>query len=114
MRRAIEAGVTTIEHGDGGTPELFKMMKDKDIALCPTLAATEAYSVYFFGWKKGDPDNAQIRRKKYIFNEAMKAGVTICMGGVLLAECGTEYRCFVDSEAALGTLDGRQKGCQQG
>lgn len=53
LRRAIEAGVTTIEHGDGGTPELFKMMKDKDIALCPTLAATEAYSVYFFGWKRG-------------------------------------------------------------
>jgi imidazolonepropionase-like amidohydrolase len=82
MRRAIEAGVTTIEHGDGGNPELFKMMKDKDIALCPTLAATEAYSIYFYGWKKGtDRDNAQIRRKKYIFTEAMKAGVTICMGG---------------------------------
>lgn len=82
MRRAIAAGVTTIEHGDGGNPELFKMMKDKDIALCPTLAATEAYAIYFSGWKKGtDRDNAQIRRKKYIFTEAMKAGVTICMGG---------------------------------
>ena len=82
MRRSIEAGVTTIEHGDGGNPELFKMMKDKDIALCPTLAATEAISTYFYGWKKGiDHDNAQIRRKKYIFTEAMKAGVTICMGG---------------------------------
>lgn len=81
MRRAIAAGVTTIEHGDGGTPELFKLMKDKDIALCPTLAATEAYSIYFHGWKKGNPDNEKIRHKKYIFNEAMKAGVTICMGG---------------------------------
>lgn len=81
MRRAIAAGVTTIEHGDGGTPELFKLMKDKGIALCPTLAATEAYSIYFHGWKKGNPDNEKIRHKKYIFNEAMKAGVTICMGG---------------------------------
>src|SRR5258708_22208944 len=82
LRRAINAGVTTIEHGDGGNPELCKMMKDKDIALCPTLAATEAYSTYFYEWKKGiDNDNAQIRRKKYIFTEAMKAGVTICMGG---------------------------------
>lgn len=81
MRRAIAAGVTTIEHGDGGTPELFKLMKDKGIALCPTLAATEAYSIYFNGWKKGNPDNEKIRHKKYIFNEAMKAGVTICMGG---------------------------------
>lgn len=81
LRRAIEAGVTTIEHGDGGTPELFKLMKDKNIALCPTLAATEAYATYFDGWKKGDPDIASIKHKKYIFSEAMKAGVTICMGG---------------------------------
>jgi imidazolonepropionase-like amidohydrolase len=81
LRRAIEAGVTTIEHGDGGTPELFKMMKEKNIALCPTLAATEAYATYFDGWKKGEPDIASIKHKKYIFSEAMKAGVTICMGG---------------------------------
>jgi imidazolonepropionase-like amidohydrolase len=81
LRRAIEAGVTTIEHGDGGTPELFKMMKAKSIALCPTLAATEAYATYFDGWKKGEPDNDAIKQKKYIFSEAMKAGVTICMGG---------------------------------
>ena len=81
LRRAIEAGVTTIEHGDGGTPELFKLMKEKNIALCPTLAATEAYATYFDGWKKGDPDIAPIKHKKYIFSEAMKAGVTICMGG---------------------------------
>jgi imidazolonepropionase-like amidohydrolase len=81
MRRAIAAGVTTIEHGDGGTPELFQLMKEKNIALCPTLAATEAISTYFYNWKKGDADNQLIRHKKYIFSEAMKAGVTMCMGG---------------------------------
>jgi imidazolonepropionase-like amidohydrolase len=81
MRRAIEAGVTTIEHGDGGTPELFKLMKEKGIALCPTIAATEAISTYH-GWKKGiDADNVLVKRKHYIFTEAMKAGVTILMGG---------------------------------
>ena len=81
MRRAIEAGVTTIEHGDGGTPELFKQMKEKGIALCPTIAATEAIATYH-GWKKGvDPDPAGVKRKHYIFTEAMKAGVIICMGG---------------------------------
>ncbi len=81
MRRAIAAGVTTIEHGDGGTPELFKMMKEKGIALCPTIAATEAISTYH-GWKKGiDPDPAGVKQKHYIFTEAMKAGVIICMGG---------------------------------
>ncbi len=39
MRRAIMAGVDTIEHGDGGTPEVFKLMVEHGIALCPTLAA---------------------------------------------------------------------------
>ena len=81
MRRAIAAGVTTIEHGDGGTPELFKQMVEKGIALCPTLAATEAVLSYH-GWKKGTgPVPPAVKRKHYIFAEAMKAGVTICMGG---------------------------------
>ncbi len=81
MRRAIEAGVTTIEHGDGGTPELFKLMKAKGIALCPTLAATEAIASYH-GWKKGiDPEPEGVKHKHLIFTEALKAGVIICMGG---------------------------------
>jgi imidazolonepropionase-like amidohydrolase len=81
MRRAIAAGVTTIEHGDGGTPELFRLMKEKGIALCPTINATESISGYH-GWKKGiDPDPAGVKQKHYIFTEALKAGVTICMGG---------------------------------
>ena len=29
MKRAVEAGVTTIEHGDEGTPEVFQLMKEK-------------------------------------------------------------------------------------
>jgi imidazolonepropionase-like amidohydrolase len=81
MRRAIEAGVTTIEHGDGGTPELFAEMKAKGIALCPTLAAGEAVAQYS-GWRKGvEPDPSYVREKKEIFHEAMAAGVKICMGG---------------------------------
>lgn len=81
MRRAILAGVRTIEHGDGGTPELFRQMKAKGIALCPTLAATESINTYR-GWKKGiDADPENIKQKHYIFTEALKAGVTICMGG---------------------------------
>jgi imidazolonepropionase-like amidohydrolase len=81
MRRSIMAGVKTIEHGDGGTPELFKLMKEKDIALCPTLAATEANASYK-GWKKGiDDQTPAIKKKHYIFTEALKAGVTILMGG---------------------------------
>ncbi|MGI4021990.1 MAG: amidohydrolase family protein [Janthinobacterium lividum] len=81
LRGAINAGVTTIEHGDGGTPALFKLMKEKGIALCPTLAATESIAGYK-GWKKGiDPETPGIKHKHQIFTEALKAGVIICMGG---------------------------------
>jgi len=81
MRRAIEAGVTTIEHGDGGTPELFAEMKAKGIALCPTLAAGDAIAQYG-GWRKGiDPEPERIRAKRASFKAAMDAGVTVCMGG---------------------------------
>ncbi len=81
MRRAILAGVTTIEHGDNGTPEVFEMMKQKNIALCPTLAAGDAIDQYK-GWRKGieeEPDNIKAKRKS--LSDALKAGVTICMGG---------------------------------
>jgi imidazolonepropionase-like amidohydrolase len=81
MRRAIAAGVTTIEHGDYGTPELFKLMKEKGIALCPTLAATEAIATYV-GWEKGNgPDPESVKQKHTSFSQALQAGVTICMGG---------------------------------
>lgn len=81
MRRAIAAGVTTIEHGDGGTPALFKLMQSKGIALCPTLAATESIASYH-GWKKGiDPEPNGVKHKHEIFAEALKADVTILMGG---------------------------------
>jgi imidazolonepropionase-like amidohydrolase len=81
MRRAIEAGVNTIEHGDGGTPELFAAMKARGIALCPTLAAGDAIAQYN-GWRKGiDPEPERIRAKRASFKAALDAGVTICMGG---------------------------------
>ena len=81
MRRSIVAGVSTIEHGDDGTAEIFKLMKEKNVALCPTLAAGEAILQYR-GWKKGvDPEPASIKNKKKSFQLALQAGVTICMGG---------------------------------
>jgi imidazolonepropionase-like amidohydrolase len=80
MRRAIEAGVTTIEHGDEGTPALFRAMAAKHIALCPTLAAGDAIEQYR-GWKKGvDPEPADITRKRASFRAALDAGVTIASG----------------------------------
>ena len=81
MKRAILAGVSTIEHGDYGNEEVFKLMKEKKVALCPTLAANNAIQQYR-GWKKGvdpEPDSVALKRKS--FQLAMKEGVTICMGG---------------------------------
>ena len=81
MKRAINAGISTIEHGDGGTEEVFMLMKEKNVALCPTLAAGDAIQQYR-GWKKRiDTEPASITNKKKSFALALKAGVTICMGG---------------------------------
>ena len=53
MRRAMLAGVDTIEHGYGGTDEVFKLMAERGVAFFPTLTAEEAYSEYFQGYKRG-------------------------------------------------------------
>ena len=64
MRRATLAGVETIEHGDGGTPEVFRLLKEHNVALCPTLSVAGA--------------NAE--RKRAVFKAALEAGVTIASG----------------------------------
>ena len=69
MRRAIMAGAETIEHGDGGTPEIFKLMVERHVALCPTLAASVATS-----------SEAGIAQKRASFKAALDAGVTILSG----------------------------------
>jgi len=81
MRRAAVAGVDTIEHGYGGTPEVFKLMHDKGIALCPTLGASEAYARYFQGWNGQEPAPESVQENRRSFQLAMKEGVRICMGG---------------------------------
>ena len=94
MRRAVVAGVETIEHGDEGTPEVFRAMKQKGVALCPTLATAEAYEMYFSGWVKGKmPRNAELVKKQQSFKAALDAGVTICFGGdVGVFPHGENYR----------------------
>jgi imidazolonepropionase-like amidohydrolase len=63
MRRAVLAGVDTIEHGNDGTPEVFKLMAEHNVALCPTLAA-----------------GGMSDRKRASFQAALAAGVTILSG----------------------------------
>jgi imidazolonepropionase-like amidohydrolase len=81
MRRAINAGVETIEHGDDGNAEIFRLMKQRGVALCPTVAAGDAISRYR-GWKKGtDPEPPRIAAKRASIKAAREAGVTFAMGG---------------------------------
>ena len=93
MRRAIMGGVETIEHGDGGTAEIFELMKTKGIALCPTLAAGDAIEQYK-GWQKGkEPDPERIAKKKKSFALALESGVEIVFGGdVGVFTHGENYR----------------------
>ena len=81
MMRAIRAGADTIEHGYGGTPAVFAAMRAKGVALCPTLAASEAYARYFEKWNGQEPAPESVQENRRAFAAAIKAGVPICMGG---------------------------------
>ena len=82
MRRAVLAGVETVEHGDQGTAEVFRLMRQRGVSLCPTLAAGEAYATYFDGWVKGrDAPTPALVAKRASFRAALAAGVPICFGG---------------------------------
>ena len=61
MKRAALAGVETIEHGDGATPEVFKLMADRGICYVPTVSVGG-------------------RNKRAVLDMARAAGVTICNG----------------------------------
>jgi imidazolonepropionase-like amidohydrolase len=81
MERAILAGVRTIEHGDYADRDTFRLMREHDVALCPTLAVGDAIAQYG-GWVKGtDPDPPRIAAKKESFRLALDAGIRICFGG---------------------------------
>jgi imidazolonepropionase-like amidohydrolase len=81
IRRAALAGVQTIEHGDEGTLEVFRLMRQRGVALCPTIAAAEAYAVYFDGWQKGRELPPRLVTKRASISAALQADVSICFGG---------------------------------
>lgn len=80
IRRATLGGVATVEHGDGGDVEVFRLMAKHEVALVPTLAATEAMSRYR-GWRMGtEPEPAGLQSKRSMFKQALEGGVTIVNG----------------------------------
>lgn len=93
MRRAVLAGVDTIEHGYGGTPEVFALMARRGVAYLPTLTAVEAYQEYFAGYQRGArPWPAPLVQARQAFQAAMKAGVTI--------GCGSDVGVFAHGDNA--------------
>lgn len=79
IRRAVLAGVATIEHGSHASADVLILMRDKRVVLCPTLAAAEAMARYG-GWRPGTTDHARIKEAKEMFQRALQSGVTIACG----------------------------------
>lgn len=80
MRRATLAGVETIEHGDAGDVEVFRLMAEHEVGLCPTLAAVEAYERYSGSEPRNVLESERMRSKRESFRAARDAGVTIING----------------------------------
>src|SRR5881628_3862369 len=87
MRRATLAGVESIEHGNAGTPEVFRLMKEHNVALCPTLTTSITIA-------------RDLDRKRASFKAELDARVTIASGsdvGVFAhGENGRELEALVD------------------
>lgn len=80
MRRATLAGVISIEHGTDASDDVLKLMKERNVALCPTLAATYSITRYR-GWDGKSAEPEEIKAKRASFDRAIKNGVTIVAGG---------------------------------
>jgi imidazolonepropionase-like amidohydrolase len=91
IRRAVQAGVATIEHGYGASAETLASMREKGVALCPTLAAADAVARYA-GWDGQAPDPAGVAQAKAMFARALASGVTIA--------CGSDVGVFPHGDSA--------------
>ncbi len=81
MRRAVVAGVDTIEHGLGGSEATFRMMASKGVAYVPTLTQVEYYGIYFDHYVPGKtPPTAEMIDSERAFRLARSVGVTIASG----------------------------------
>ncbi|MCH7572407.1 MAG: amidohydrolase family protein, partial [Planctomycetes bacterium] len=79
IRRAVRAGVKTIEHGYQASEEVLTLMRDHGVVLCPTLTASESMARYS-GWDESQKDHPRITGAKALMKRAIKVGVTIACG----------------------------------
>jgi imidazolonepropionase-like amidohydrolase len=77
IRRAVVAGVRTVEHGQGASDATLALMKEKGVVLCPCLAANEAVARYA---GRSGPAAARLNPGKAGFQRALATGVTIACG----------------------------------
>jgi len=80
IRRAVMAGVDSIEHGYGASEATFALMKQKGTAYIPTLTATEATSIYFQRYVPGTAPTPAMQAAEHAFRLALKTGVIIGAG----------------------------------
>jgi imidazolonepropionase-like amidohydrolase len=90
MRRSALAGVDTIEHGYGGTRATFELMKEKGIALLPTLMAAKAISRYRGDYVPGGGASRHMAEAANAFRTARDIGVVI--------GCGSDVGVFAHGE----------------
>jgi len=91
IRRAVLAGVKSIEHGSQADEQSLKLMLEHKVALCPTLAAVEAIA------SDAPPQERQERQRrvaeqKEMFKRALRLGVNIV--------CGSDVGVFAHGENA--------------
>jgi imidazolonepropionase-like amidohydrolase len=91
IRRAVLAGVETIEHGSGADLETLVLLRERSVVLCPTLAAAEAIARYA-GGTEGDPEHPRITQSRTLVQRALEAGVTLA--------CGSDAGVFAHGENA--------------
>jgi imidazolonepropionase-like amidohydrolase len=80
VRRAVEAGVATIEHGTEASRATLELLRARGVALVPTLAASEAIARQQ-GWDGAAPEPERVARSRATFRLALEVGVTIGCGG---------------------------------
>jgi len=91
IRRAVLAGVATIEHGTDASSATLSLMRERGVALCPTLSAAEAMATYS-GWKPGQGEHPRMTAAREMFKLALESGVTIA--------CGSDVGVFAHGDSA--------------